>query len=198
MLSAGKCSYEIRLNGEVVAVEHSSFDPPRIVASRRSADGRNEHSLEALLDAAQQVHRLSLFYSDTLFRRKATYEVVDDSLRGRISGVAGVNEIAVKLGRFREVEAAGFLIFRALIISHVRERQNERWTGRVAVIDPNTLVATSVKQNCTRQKLSWYSWTYEPRMGDREDIELDEAGHVISCRDNRGTTFRLLSDVTQG
>jgi hypothetical protein len=197
MLPTGNCSYEIRRDGEVIAWEQSNFDPPRIVASRRSADGHNEHRLEAWLDAGHRVQRLFLSYSATLFTRKATYEVVDDNLRGRISGVAGTDEMVVRLGRFREVDPAGFLIFRALIISHVRERQNERWTGRVAVIDASTLAATSVKQTCARQKLSWYSWTYEPRLGDREEIELDEAGRVRWCHDNRGTTAKLVSGITR-
>jgi hypothetical protein len=193
MLPIGNYSYEIRLDGQVVAFEESHFDPAIIVASRRSADGLSRHGVEATLDADNRICRVSLSYSSTLFTRKATYEVVEDNLRGRITGLAGPNELVVKLGRFREIDAAGLLIFRALIIDHVRLRREERWTGRVALIDPSTLAAASVKHNCARRHNSERFWTYEPRMGDREQIELDEAGRIVHRRDNRGITAELAT-----
>jgi len=191
MLPIGDYSYEIRLDGELVAIEDTRFDPTMIVASRRSADGLSRHTVEAGLNADHRVCRLILSYSSSLFTRKASYEAVEDNLRGRISGLAGRNEVVAPLGRFREVDAAGFLIFRALIIGHVRMRGEERWTGRVAVIDPNTLATTSVKQNCARRDKSEHSWIYEPRMGDTEQIELDPAGRIVRRRDNRGITAEL-------
>jgi hypothetical protein len=191
MLPIGDYSYEIRLDGELVAIEDTRFDPTMIVASRRSADGLSRHTVEAGLNADHRVCRLILSYSSSMFTRKASYEAVEDNLRGRISGLAGPNEVVVPLGRFREVDPAGFLIFRALIIGHVRMRGEQRWTGRVAVIDPNTLAAASVKQNCVQRDKSEHSWIYEPRMGDAEQIELDQAGRIVRRRDNRGITAEL-------
>ena len=196
MLPTGNYSYEIRLHGELVAFEDSRFDAAMIVASRRSADGLSRHQVEAALNPEHRVYRVTLSYSSSLFTRKASYEAVEDNLRGRISGLAGRNEIVVKLGRFREVDAAGFLIFRALIIGHIRLRGDAHWTGRVAVIDPNTLAAASVKQNCAQRNSSERSWIYEPRMGDTEHIELDEAGRIIRRRDNRGVTAELMTADT--
>ena len=196
MLPTGNYSYEIRLHGELVAFEDSRVDAAMIVASRRSADGLSRHRVEAALNPEHRVYRVTLSYSSSLFRRKASYEAVEDNLRGRISGLAGRNEIVVKLGRFREVDAAGLLIFRALIIGHIRLRGDEHWTGRVAVIDPNTLAAASVKQNCAQRNSSECSWIYEPRMGDTEHIELDEAGRIIRRRDNRGITAELMTAGT--
>jgi hypothetical protein len=198
MLPTGNYSYEIRLHGELVAFEDSRFDAAMIVASRRSADGLSRHQVEAALNPEHRVYRITLSYSSSLFTRKASYEAVEDNLHGRISGLAGRNEIVVKLGRFREVEAAGFLIFRALIIGHIRLRGDAHWTGRVAVIDPNTLAAASVKQNCAQRNSSARSWIYEPRMGDTEHIELDEAGRIIRRRDNRGVTAELMTAGTCG
>jgi hypothetical protein len=193
MLPLGNCSYEVRLRGELIAFEDSRYDAALIVAARRSADGLSRHQVEAALDAKHRICRLTLSYSSSLFTRKASYDAVEDDLRGRVSGLAGRNEIAVKLGRFREVDAAGFIIFRALIIDHVRERGNAHWTGRVAIIDPNTLVAASVKHNCARRENSENCWIYEPRMGDKEQIDLDQAGRILRRSDNRGITAELIS-----
>jgi hypothetical protein len=193
MLPIGNYSYEIRLNGELVAVEDTRFDATMIVAARRSADGLSRHQVEAALNPEHRMYRITLSYSSSLFTRKASYEAVDDNLRGHIVGLAGRNEIVVKLGRFREIDAAGFLIFRALIIAHARLRGDQHWTGRVAVIDSSTLAAASVKQNCARRNGSERSWTYEPWMGDSEHIELDEAGRIVHRRDNRGITAELIT-----
>jgi hypothetical protein len=191
MLPIGNYSYEIRFDGRLVAVEDSRWEGSTIVASRRSADGFSRLNVEAAVDTDGRVGRVALSYSSNLFTRKASYEATEDNLRGRISGLAGNNEIEVKLGRFREVDAAGFMIFRALIIAHLRLRAVDRWTGRVAVIDPNTLAAASVKQSCARHR-SELSWIYEPGMGEAEQIELDQTGRIIRRRDNRGTSVQLI------
>lgn len=193
MLAPGDYTYEIRLNGEVVAFEETHIQPILIVATRRSADGVSRHKLEAALDTDHRVCRVTVSYSTSLFTRKASYEAVEDNLRGRISGLAASNEVAVKLGRLREIDAAGFLIFRALIVSHVRVRGDDRWTGRVAVIDPTTLGAASVKQNCFRQNNDERRWIYEARMGDTEQIELDQEGHIVRRRDRRGLSAELIA-----
>ena len=193
MLASGDYRYEILLNGEVGAVEETQVQPFLIAASRRSTDGVSRHRLEAVLDTEHSVCRVNVSYSTSLFTRKASYEAVEDNLHGRISGLSVRNEVAVKLGRFREVDAAGFLIFRALVLSHVRVRGDDRWTGRVAVIDPTTLGAASVKQTCFRQNDAGRSWIYEARMGDTEQIELDQDGHIVRRRDRRGLTAELIA-----
>jgi hypothetical protein len=195
ILPAGSYSYEIRHDGELLAFEESRLEGTTIIAARRSADGLSHNRVEAALDAELRVCRLTLSYSSSLFTRKATYEALEDNLRGRISAMAGHNELVVKLGRFREIDAAGFLVFRALIVGHMRRRGENRWTGRVAVIDANTLAAASIKQNCARRDGSQYEWIYEPRMGDTEQIELDEAGRIIHRHDNRGITADLVATV---
>ncbi len=196
MLPIGNYSYKIRLNGELIAFEDTRFDAATIAAARRSVDGLSRHQVEAALNPEHRVYRVTLSYSSSLFTRKAIYEAVEDNLHGHIAGLAGRNEIVAKLGRFREIDAAGFLVFRALIIAHIRLRGDQRWTGRVAVIDSSTLVAASVKQNCARRNGSERSWIYEPRMGDSEHIDLDEAGRIMHRRDNRGVTAELITAGT--
>jgi hypothetical protein len=192
MIPFGDCFYEIRDRGEIAAFERSHLDGSRIIASRRSADGLSNHQLEATLDPGQCVARLALQYSSSLFTRKASYEAVGDDFRGRISGVTGSNQIVAKLGRFREVEVVGFVIFRTLLIHHIRDRGQTRWTGRVALIDPNTLAAASIKQTCIQVGTSTNSWIYEAQMGDREEIDLDDTGRILQCRSSRGVIAQLV------
>src|SRR5260370_25545192 len=78
----------------------------------------------------------------------------------------------------REVDA-GLMLCKALIIAHVRARGQARWIGRVATIDPNTLVASSPKQTYRRRDEAGRLWIFEPRMGDAEEFELDEAGPAL-------------------
>jgi hypothetical protein len=197
MLPIGSYSYQIRQNGQLVAFEESRFDTTTIVVSHRSADSVSNQTVEAALDGDHRIRRVTLSYASSLFTRKAIYDAMEDNLRGRISGLAARNEVVVKLGRFREVDPGGFLIFRALIIGHVRLRGEQRWTGRVAVIDPKTLAAASLKQTCARRNDSAFVWIYEPRMGDSEHIELDDAGRIVRRRDNRGTTAELMVASTR-
>lgn len=186
LLSAGEYRYEIRRGRDPIASERVRFVGGIINGSRRMADGLSHYEVEATVDAEASVQRVSVRYESSLFRRNVTYEADGEMLRGSVSALAGRNEVVIKLGRFREVDAAGFVIFRALTIAHLRARGTPRWTGRVAVIDPATLVASSMKQNCRRDDESGRHWTYEPRMGDVEEIELDEAGKIVRRRDNRG------------
>jgi hypothetical protein len=102
-----------------------------------------------------------------------------------VSAVAGRNEVAVALGRYREIDA-GLTFFKALLIAHIRARGDERWTGRVAVIDPNTLVAASLKQTCWRRDDAGRLWVYELRMGETETIEIDAEGRITRRLDDRG------------
>jgi hypothetical protein len=109
-----------------------------------------------------------------------------------VSAVAGRNEVAVALGRYREIDA-GLTFFRALLIAHIRARGHERWTGRVAVIDPNTLVGASLKQTCWRRDDAGRLWVYELRMGETEAIEIDAEGRITRRRDERGVETVLAS-----
>ena len=100
--------------------------------------------------------------------------------------------MTTKLGRYGEVDA-DLVIFRALTIAHIRERGQTRWTGRIAAIDPNTLVAVTSKQSCRQRGNDPHLWIYEPRMGDSEEIEIDDAGIVLRRRDSRGVETVLVS-----
>ena len=117
---------------------------------RRPASGSNVYEVEAELDDTGLVQRVVLNYSRGPFTRNATYEAADGFLRGNISTGGSRNDLTAKLGRYGEVDA-DLVIFRALIIAHIRQRGQTRWTGRVAAIDPNTLVAATSKQSCRQR-----------------------------------------------
>jgi hypothetical protein len=193
ILPAGAYRYELRRAGAALAIETARLDRGVLEAERVPADGLSRLTVEAALDAAGSVSRISLRYTANLFKRNATYEADGENFRGSVSAMAGRNEIVIKLGRFREVEVSGLVLFRALILAHLRARSELRWTGRVAVIDSGTLVAASLKQNCRRADDDALRWLYEPRMGDAEEIELDDAGRIIRRRDDRGTEAVLLA-----
>ncbi|HLW72229.1 MAG TPA: hypothetical protein VKS22_16585 [Candidatus Binataceae bacterium] len=203
MLGAGAYRYEIRQGATVVAVEEARVAPKAITATRREADGLTVREADATLDDAGRIERISLRYASSLFRRDASYRADGDSFRGNVSAMAGRNEIVIKLGRFGEIDGADLTIFRALILAHVRERGQIRWTGRVAVIDHNTLAAASLKQTCrlgdARGAALGVSvpgdgslWIYEARMGDVEEIAVDRTGSVVRRRDSRGSESRLI------
>jgi hypothetical protein len=185
IIPTGDYRYEVRRSGEPVATERMKVGKDAIVGVWSGADGRSLE-IDAKLDAEGAVQRLSARYSSTLFKRTAVYEAAEDNFRGSVSAVAGRNEIVIKLGRFREVDITGITMFRALIVARVCAREQPRWTGRVAVIDANTLVAASIKQTCRRSDQAGRRWTYETRMGDADEVELDDAGRLIRRRDNRG------------
>ena len=88
---------------------------------------------------------------------------------------------------------ADLVIFRALTIAHIRARGQSRWTGRIAAIDPNTLVAATSKQTCRHRPNNPHVWIYEPRMGDSEEIEINDSGIVLRRRDSRGIETMLMS-----
>ena len=121
-------------------------------------------------------------------------EASGDTLRGSVSAVASHNEVVVKLGRFKEIDA-DLVLFRAMILAHVRARGQVRWTGRVAIIDPNTLVAAALKQNCRQTDAAGLRWVWEARMGDTEDIELDNSGTIVRQRDSWGVEKVLVEFV---
>ncbi len=192
LLADGDFRYDIRQAGDLIAVESETMYGGLIRGIRRPASGSDVYEVEADLDDAGLVRRVVLSYSRGPFRRNATYEAVDSFLRGNIGAMGSRNELTAKLGRYGEVDA-DLMIFRALIIARIQERGQTRWTGRVAAIDPNTLVATTSKQSCRQRGNDPHLWIYEPRMGDAEQIEIDDSGTVIRRRDARGVETELVS-----
>ncbi len=192
MLPDGEFRYEIRRAGELVAIEEESLAAGKIRGVRRPASGSNVYEVEAELDPAGIIRLIVVRYSRGPFVRNATYESADDFLRGNVSAMGSRNNLTTKLGRYREVDA-DLVIFRALSIAHIRARGQSRWTGRVAAIDPNTLVAATSKQTCRRRSSDPHVWIYEPRMGDSEEIEINDAGLVLRRRDSRGIETVLVS-----
>ncbi len=195
LIAQGEYRYEIRRDGVIIALEQERYDAGIISGQRQTIDGANLHAVEALLDADETVKRVSVRYNRGLFKRSAVYVADDEALRGSVSAVASHNEVVVKLGRFREIDA-DLILFRALILAHVRARGQSRWTGRVAIIDPNTLVAAALKQNCRRSDEAGLRWAWESRMGDSDEIELDTAGRIIRQRDSWGI-IKVLVDFAE-
>jgi hypothetical protein len=183
LIAPGAYRYEIRRGGSILALEETRYANGIITGMRRTTDGANVHEVQANLDSEEQVTRVSVRYNRGMFKRSAVYEAAGDTLRGSVSAVASRNEVAVKLGRFKEIDA-DLVLFRALILAHVRARGQVRWTGRVAIIDPNTLVAAALKQNCRQRDEAGSRWAWEARMGDSEEIELDSAGKIVRQRDS--------------
>jgi hypothetical protein len=192
MLADGEFRYELRRTGELLAVETETLSWGRIHGVRRPASGSNVYEVEAELDDTGLVQRVVVNYSRGPFTRNASYEAADGFLRGNISTGGSRNDLTAKLGRYGEVDA-DLVIFRALIIAHIRQRGQTRWTGRVAAIDSNTLVAATSKQSCRQRGNDPHKWIYEPRMGDAEEIEIDDAGLVLRRRDSSGVETMLVS-----
>jgi hypothetical protein len=192
LIPDGELRYEIRRGGELLALETESLTTGAIRGTRRAVGSTNLYEVEAELDDSSHVRRIVVRYSRGPFVRTAVYDATGDFMRGTINAVAGRNNLTAKLGRYRDVEA-GLVIFRALTIAHIRERGQSRWTGRVVSIDPNTLVAATVKQSCRMRGTDSRAWIYEQRMGDSEEIELDEQGRVLRGRDNQGLERVLVS-----
>jgi hypothetical protein len=181
----GHYRYEIFSANELVAIEEESLAGGALKGVRRSVPAGNVHKVEARLDSDGFVLRADVHYRRGPFARNAIYEIADEMMRGSVSALAGRNAVTAKLGRFREVDA-DLILFKALIISHVRARGQSRWTGRVAVVDPNTLVVSPCKQTYRQRDTSGRIWMFEPRMGEVEEIELDAEGRIIGLRDRIG------------
>jgi len=197
ILPGGDYRYELSRHGGVIAVEEESFAPNLIKGVRLAEGGGNSLEVEASLDSEAAITRVKVSYRRGFFRRNATYEADGDTLRGSISALAGRNEIAVKLGRLREIDAE-LALFRALLVARVRGRGMTRWTGRVAVIDAATLVAASLKQTCRQADEMGLRWVHEARMGDTEEIELDRDGRLVMRRDSNGCLTRMTAFAPGG
>ena len=196
LIADGEFRYDIRRAGELIAVETETLAWGRIHGVRRPATGSNVYEVEAWLDDSGLVRSVTASYSRGPFTRNATYESIDSFLRGNISTGGSRNDLTTKLGRYGEVDA-DLVIFRALTIAHIRERGQTRWTGRIAAIDPNTLVAATSKQSCRQRGNDPNLWTYEPRMSDAEEIEIDDSGVVVRRRDSRGVETVLVSKTSR-
>jgi hypothetical protein len=192
LLPLGEYCYETRRYGDLLTVEETVFAGDAIRGIRRSADGVNSLEVAATLDTEGTIQQVKISYSRGFFRRNAAYQTDDETLRGSISALAGRNEILVKLGRFREINAE-LVLFRALLIARVRMRGTMRWTGRVAVIDASTLVAAPLKQSCRAEDDTLLHWSYELRMGDTEAIALDQEGRLVERRASDGTVSKLVT-----
>jgi hypothetical protein len=192
LIPDGEFRYEIRRAGELIATEEESLAAGKIRGVRHPASGSNVYEVEAELDPDALVSRVVVRYSRGPFVRNATYESADDFLRGNVSAMGSRNNLTTKLGRYREVDA-DLIIFRALTIAHIRARGQSRWTGRIAAIDANTLVAVTSKQTCRQRGNDPHVWIYEPRMGDSEEITIDDSGCVLRRHDARGIDTILVS-----
>lgn len=193
-LPAGEYRYELRRGGELFAIEEGTLAAGFIRGVRRTADGLNRHEVEARLDAGGFIAAVAVRYSRGPFRRSASYQAAGDLLRGHLIAAGGREEVSCKLGRMREIDA-DLILCKALIIAHVRARGQTRWIGRVATIDPNTLVAASPKHTYRQGNEAGQLWIFEPRMGDGEEFEIDQAGRVVRCRARAGAETTLVSFV---
>jgi hypothetical protein len=189
---AGEYRYELRRGGELIAIEEETLGVGFLRGVRHTPDGLNRHEVEARLDAGGLITAVALRYSRGPFKRSASYEASGDLIRGHLIAAGGREEVSSKLGRMHEVDA-DLMLCKALIIAHVRARGQVRWIGRVATIDPSTLVASSPKQTYRRRDEAGQLWIFEPRMGDAEDFELDGAGRVVRRRARDAAETTLVS-----
>lgn len=187
----GQYRYELRRASDLIAVEEETLSAQRLGGARRTPDGLNRHEADAQLDAAGLTKVVTVRYRRGPFSRSASYEAADDIIRGQLSSAGGREAVSAKLGRMREVDA-GLVLCKALIIAHVRARGQSLWIGRVATVDPNTLVINSYKQTYRRLDETCMRWIFEPRMGDVDEIEADEAGRIVRIRARDGIETILV------
>ncbi len=188
----GEYVYEIRDRATVLAVEKIQVGAGAVKGLRYSSEiGQNRYEVDAALDQQGLVQSIRLRYVRGPFSRSATYEAGAQTLHGVVTAMGGRNTLEVKLGRFREIDG-GLIIFKALLIAHVRSRGQTRWTARVAVIDPATLVAKSIKQSLYQVESEPLKWLFEPEIGERETIVLDATGRILSHTTRTGTSTVLV------
>lgn len=192
IIPEGEYVYEIRDQGRLVALETTQISAGHLSGVRRSAETTdNRHEVEASLDSDGLIRSIRLRYARGPFSRSANYEAGAESLQGVVTALGGRNTLEVKLGRFREVDG-GLTIFKALLIAHVRNRAQSRWTARVAIIDPATLVAKSIKQSIYQVDAEPGTWLFEPAIGERETIIVDDAGRILSHTTRTGISTVLV------
>jgi hypothetical protein len=190
MIPAGEYHYEIRRGNDLVALEEDHFSNREIGGIRRFVGNTDSFEATATLDEHGMVARVTARYSRGPFSRSAAYEANNDFIRGTVSAMGSRTVETAKLGRYREVDC-GLVLFKALMIAHTHARGQTRWTSRVATIDPSTLTAQTHKKTCRQKDGRERIFIYEPRMGDVEEIEIDEDGRIVGIVDNTGTRIAL-------
>jgi len=192
IIPEGEYVYEIREQGRLVATETAQLGASQLTGVRTSADtAGNRHEVQADLDPDGFVRAIRLHYVRGPFTRGASYEADGETLRGTVTAVGGRNTLEAKLGRFKEIDG-GLTLFKALLIAHVRSRGQRRWTARVAVIDPATLVAKTAKQSVYELDSKPGTWLFEPSIGERETIVIDQDGRVLSHTTRTGISSVLV------
>jgi hypothetical protein len=194
VIPAGQYRYEIRRGNDLVATEEDRFSNREISGIRKSAGGSDSFAATAVLDENAMIARVTARYSRGPFSRSASYEANTDFLRGTVSAMGSRTIETAKLGRYREVDC-GLVLFKTLMIAHARARGQTRWTSRVATIDPSTLTAQTHKKTLRHKNGHELIFIYEPRMGDVEEIEIDEEGKIVSLEDNTGNRIALQNFV---
>ena len=192
MIPSGEYRYELRRGSELIATEVDHFASPDLKGVRKSAALSDSFEATASLDDSGMVIRVTASYSRGPFSRAASYEANADFLRGTVSAMGSRTVETAKLGRYREIDC-GLVLFRALMIAHMRARGQTQWTSRVATIDPSTLTAQTHKKTLRQKDGTEFSFIYEPRMGDVEEIELDASGKIVGIVDNTGHRVTLRS-----
>ena len=196
IIPEGEYIYEIRDQGRLVAIETTQVSAGHLSGVRRPAEATdNRHEAEASLDSDGLIRTIRLRYVRGPFSRTANYEAAGETLQGVVTAMGGRNTLEVKMGRFREVDG-GLTIFKALLIAHVRGRGQSRWTARVAVIDPATLVAKAIKQSLYPVQAEPGTWLFEPAIGERETIVVDDAGRILSHKTRTGISTMLVQPRT--
>lgn len=190
MIPVGEYHYEIRRGSDLVATEDDRFSNNEISGIRRFVGSSDSFEATAALDENGMVARVTARYSRGPFSRSATYEANNDFIRGTVSAMGSRTVETAKLGRYREIDC-GLVLFKAVMIAHTRARGQSRWTSRVATIDPSTLTAQTHKKTCRQKDAHGRIFIYEPRMGDAEEIEIDEAGRIVRIVDNTGNRIAL-------
>lgn len=190
MIPAGEYRYELRRGSDLIGIEEDRYANREISGIRRFAGSSDSFEATAALDENAMVARVTARYSRGPFSRSAAYEANTDFLRGTVSAMGSRTVETAKLGRYREIDC-GLMLFRALMIAHTRARAQTRWTSRVATIDPHTLTAQTHKKTLRQKDGQDRIFIYEPRMGDAEEIEIDEAGRIIQVVDNTGNRVAL-------
>jgi len=180
----------MRRGSELIGVEESRLETNKLSGRRVSVDGANVHRVTAIMDGQSQIERIESSYARGPFARSVIYELSGELLSGTLATMGSRDTVSTKLGRFREIDA-DLVLCKALIIGRISARGLDRYTGRVAIIDSATLVASSPKLTYFRHADSPRRWTVENLVGDREQLEIDHHGRIIKRVDRLGVETTL-------
>jgi hypothetical protein len=194
LIPSGRYRYEFRTQGEVLAIEETRLEVGRLTTRRESALSKAVYEVDAALDEAGFMLEVRLRYRRGPFARSAEYRVIDNLMQGSVRALSAISPVEVQLGRFREIDA-DLAICKALIVAHLRRREQHRWTGRVALIDSTTLLARSVKHSYVQADDQRAIWLFEPAMGEQERLEFDVQGCLQRIQDRRGFETTLTANI---